>query len=209
MKAWGESARVGSFKMSLPETQPLPHGGFRLGSSFLRQALETEGGTAAVPSRPPLTRLWPQKGPPSRSCCSRCKTASAAASCPQPGPGPGPGTREEQRPPGQGMELRWGGEGGRVRSGPRLAGLPPAALCRCGTHTRPCPCPSAHACWYLVLGFSSPALPSLKDTSHTWASTASGRGEGSCSRVQSQHGRRISSTSLLICTLIPVEMVIP
>ena len=101
---------MGSFKMLLPETQPLPHGGFRLGSSFLRQALETEGGTAAVPSRPPLTRLWPQKGPSSRYCCSRCKTALAAASCPRPGPGPGPGTREEQRPPGQGMELRGGQE---------------------------------------------------------------------------------------------------
>ena len=189
--------------MSLPEMRPLPHCRFLLGSSFPRQALEREGGAAAVPSRLPLTRLWPQRGPSSRSCCSCCKNSSVAAAHPRPGPGPGPGTREEQRPPGQDVEPQG------VRRGHRLAGLPPAAPFRCGAHTPPCPCPSAHARWYLALGFSSSVLPRLKDISHTWAGTASGSGEGSCSRVQSQHGRRMLSTSLLICTLIPAEMVIP
>lgn len=101
---------MGSFKMSLPETRPLLHGRFRLRSSFPSQALEREGGVTAV-----LTRFWPQGVPQAGPAVLAAKIP------PQLLPTPGQAPREEQRPPGQGVELRG------VRRGPRLAGLPPAA----------------------------------------------------------------------------------
>ena len=153
-----------------------------------------EGGRRDCSAHPPLA----PGGPSSGSCCSCCKNSSAAAAHPRPGPQRG----AEASRPGRGAP---GGSG----EGPAwqvcLLLLRSDAVPTHGPALVPPPTLAGTWHWvFLVLHCPAYRTPAIHGPALPQAGV-----KGSCSQVQSQHGRRISSTSLLICTLIPAEMVIP